>query len=78
MSCEYLRGMQLPNLSGNSEMRSSFIRSFNGPRIITGRVYFTENSDTVKYISEMTILKIAKSRNSIKEIKCYQPNGKNT
>ena len=35
------RGMQLPNLSGNSEMRSSLILSFRGPRMMTGRVYFT-------------------------------------
>ena len=36
-----LRGTQLPNLSGNSEMRSSLIRSLSGPRMITGLVYFT-------------------------------------
>lgn len=32
------RGTQEPNLSGNSEIRSSFIRSFMGPRMMTGRV----------------------------------------
>ena len=36
------RGTQLPNLSGNSEMRSSLMRSLSGPRMTTGRVYFTE------------------------------------
>lgn len=33
---EYLRGTQDPNLSGNSEIRSSLILSFIGPRIMTG------------------------------------------
>lgn len=33
-----LRGTQDPNLSGYSEIKSSLIRSFSGPRIITGRV----------------------------------------
>lgn len=33
-----LRGTQDPNLSGNSEIRSSLIRSFMGPRMMTGRV----------------------------------------
>lgn len=33
-----LRGTQEPNLSGNSEMRSSLTRSFMGPRTMTGRV----------------------------------------
>lgn len=33
---EYLRGTQDPNLSGNSDIRSSLILSFIGPRIITG------------------------------------------
>lgn len=32
------RGTQEPNLWGNSEMRSSFTRSFIGPNIITGLV----------------------------------------
>lgn len=32
-----LRGTQEPNLSGNSEMRSSLTRSFMGPRTMTGR-----------------------------------------
>ena len=40
-SAIHLRGTQLPNLSGNSVMRSSLMRSFNGPRITTGRAYFT-------------------------------------
>lgn len=38
------RGTQLPYLSGNSEMRSSLIRSFSGPRMMTGRVYFTKTN----------------------------------
>lgn len=32
------RGTQEPNLSGNSEMRSSLTRSFMGPSTMTGRV----------------------------------------
>lgn len=31
-----LRGTQLPNRSGNSEIKSSLMRSFIGPRIMTG------------------------------------------
>jgi len=34
----YVRGTQLPNLSGLSATRSSLKRSFSGPRIMTGRV----------------------------------------
>lgn len=34
----YLRGTHDPNLSGNSEIKSSFILSFIGPNMITGRV----------------------------------------
>lgn len=34
----YLRGTHDPNLSGNSDIKSSLIRSFIGPRIITGLV----------------------------------------
>lgn len=34
----YSRGTHDPNLSGNSEIKSSFILSFIGPNIITGRV----------------------------------------
>ena len=37
-----LRGTQLPNRE-ESDIRSSLIRSFNGPRIITGLLYFTVN-----------------------------------
>lgn len=33
-----LRGTHDPNLSGNSEIKSSLIRSFSGPNMITGRV----------------------------------------
>ena len=40
-----LRGTQLPNLSGNSVMRSSLMRSFSGPRITTGRAYFTVHTN---------------------------------
>ena len=43
-SVAHSRGTQLPNLSGNSVMRSSLTRSFNGPRITTGRAYFTARS----------------------------------
>ena len=39
-----LRGTQLPNLSGNSDIKSSLILSFNGPKIITGLMYFTETN----------------------------------
>lgn len=46
-----LRGTQLPNLSGNSEIRSSLIRSFSGPRMMTGRVYSTCKRWTVSYDS---------------------------
>lgn len=34
----YSRGTHDPNLSGNSEIKSSFILSFIGPNMITGRV----------------------------------------
>lgn len=33
-----LRGTQEPNLSGYSAIKSSLMRSFSGPKIITGRV----------------------------------------
>ena len=35
---QHSRGTQEPNLSGNSEMRSSLTRSFIGPRTMTGLV----------------------------------------
>lgn len=38
LGLRYSRGTQEPNLSGNSEMRSSLIRSFIGPSTMTGRV----------------------------------------
>ena len=47
----YVRGTQLPNLSGNSDIRSSFILSFNGPRTITGRVYCNSCWTTASYES---------------------------
>lgn len=45
----YLRGTQLPNLSGNSEMRSSLTLSFSGPRMMTGLVYCICNCCTASY-----------------------------
>lgn len=44
-----LRGTQLPNLSGNSEMRSSLTLSFRGPRMMTGLVYWICNCCTASY-----------------------------
>jgi len=50
------RGTQLPNLSGNSEMRSSLMRSLSGPRTITGRVYCIVNCCTASYESTFSSL----------------------
>lgn len=53
-----LRGTQLPNLSGNSEMRSSLMRSLSGPRTITGRVYCIVNCCTASYESTFSSLPV--------------------
>jgi hypothetical protein len=45
----HLRGTQLPNLSGNSEMRSSLILSLRGPRTITGLAYSNSCCTTGSY-----------------------------
>ena len=45
----YIRGTQLPNLSGNSEMRSSLILSLSGPSTITGLVYCNSCCTTASY-----------------------------
>ena len=50
---KYLRGTQLPNLSGNSLIRSSLIRSLSGPKMMTGLVYRTETF--IKQPSHYTI-----------------------
>lgn len=66
-----LRGTQLPNLSGNSEIRSSLIRSLSGPRMMTGRVYSTCKRWTVSYdntASSDAILRIEKERQERTEI----------
>ena len=46
---DYIRGTQLPNLSGNSEMRSSLILSLSGPKTITGRVCCNSCWTTASY-----------------------------
>lgn len=52
------RGTQLPNLSGNSEMRSSLMRSLSGPRTMTGRVYCIVSCCTASYESTFSSLPV--------------------
>lgn len=52
------RGTQLPNLSGNSEMRSSLMRSLSGPRTITGRVYCIVSCCTASYDNTFSSLPV--------------------
>lgn len=46
-----LRGTQLPNFSGYSEIRSSFILSLRGPNMMTGLAQVTENAAELEFIN---------------------------
>jgi len=46
------RGTQQANLLGNSAISRSLIRSFNGPRMMTGRQHFTTTQTHTHHYSE--------------------------